>query len=429
MLQIDRKPSFSEALKVWFKIGCLSFGGPAGQIALMHTELVEKRQWISEERFLHALSFCTLLPGPEAQQLATYIGWVKHGTRGALVAGGLFVLPGALVLLVLSAIYAQFDHVPAVAAVFFGLKAAVVALVLQALIRIGRRALTSRLHLACAIAAFVALFLFEVPFPAVVVTVGMLGLVLGARIAKKADVTDAPRPTLARTFGTAALCLFAWWAPLALVALLTGAQSVWTKEATFFSETAVVTFGGAYAVLSYVSHQSVYVFGWLQPGQMLDGLGLAETTPGPLILVLEFVGFLGAYQHPGALPPLLAGTLGAAVTLWATFAPCFLWILTGAPWLETLRRNVRLTAALSLITAAVVGAIAELSLRFSVLTLFRMVATLQVNAMHVLVPITRTFQWRAAALIALALLLLFRLRVGVGWVLAACALGALALKA
>jgi chromate transporter len=438
--------TLGEATKVWLRIGLLSFGGPAGQIALMHDELVHKRKWISEERFLHALSFCTLLPGPEAQQLATYIGWLMHRTPGALVAGGLFVLPGALVLLVLSALYAQFRRVFFVEAVFFGLKAAVVALVLQALIRIGRRALTSRLHVAVALATFVALFLFGVPFPVVVLTAGVLGLLLGPAIAPKKVENKAAAPaeptyldtlgpqphhqaSLKRTLSTAALWLGVWWVPLGLVAAAFGARSIFAQQGVFFSEAAMVTFGGAYAVLSYVSRQAVEVYGWLKPGQMVDGLGLAETTPGPLILVLQFVGFVGAFQHPGSLPPLLAGTLGALITLWATFMPCFLWILVGAPWIEAVRGNVRLSSGLSLITAAVVGVIAELSFRFTVLTTFGMVATVQVNAMRLLVPIGSTVQWRAVALCGFALLLLFRARLGLGWVLALCALGGLGLRA
>jgi chromate transporter len=434
--------TLAQATKVWLRIGLLSFGGPAGQIALMHSELVDKRKWISDERFLHALSFCTLLPGPEATQLATYIGWLLHRTPGAVVAGGLFVLPGALVLLVLSALYAQFRQLFVIEAVFFGLKAAVVALVLQALWRVGQRALRSRLHVLVAALTFVALFVFSVPFPLVVLSAGLVGLVLGGRVPLKSEArtshADGPtlldslgplehtRPSLKRTALTAAAWLLVWWLPVVAVALVAGAQSVWAQESLFFSKAATVTFGGAYAVLSYISQQAVEVYGWLQPGQMVDGLGLAETTPGPLILVLEFVGFVGAFQHPGALPPLVAGALGAAVTLWATFVPCFLWILTGGPWIEALRGNVRLSAALSLITAAVVGVIGELSLRFATLTLFRETATV---LGHVLAPVLPSVQWPAVLLCAIAAVLLFRVKLGLGWVLAACSLGGIALRA
>jgi chromate transporter len=433
-----------EATKVWLRIGLLSFGGPAGQIALMHDELVEKRKWISDARFLHALSFCTLLPGPEAMQLATYIGWLMHRTPGALVAGGLFVLPGALVLLVLSAIYATLHKAFVVEALFFGLKAAVIALVAQAVIRVGRRALKRPVHVACAAVAFFSLLSLDIPYPLVVLGMGALGAILGPRVApppeaKKDAATpdtliDAMEsrgellhtlPSNRRTATAAALGALAWAGPLVVVTLVFGASSLFAKQARFFSEAAVVTFGGAYAVLGFVAQQAVQVYGWLEPKQMVDGLGLAETTPGPLILVLVFVGFVGAYQHAAALPPLVAGTLGGAITLWATFAPCFVWVFIGGPWVEALRGNARLRGALSLITAVVVGVIAQLSLWFAVHTLFADVGRLNFGPVHLPWPTWSTVQWGAVGLCTIAVLLLFRLKLGLGWVLAACSAGGL----
>ncbi len=337
--------SFRDAFRFWLKLGFINFGGPGGQIAIMHQELVERRRWIDEERFLHALNYCMLLPGPEAQQLATYVGWLLHGTRGGLVAGLLFVLPGFFVLLALSWLYAAHGRLAPVVAVFSGLRAAVIAIVAVALLRLGARALRRRAPFLIAAAAFVAIFALAVPFPAIVLGAGLLGLALerarpGALEKANASSTGSPEGGHAATPSNAgrralrvlAFGLAAWWIPLLGVIAIRGWQDVLTQEAVYFSQAAKVTFGGAYAVLAYVNQAAVGHFGWLLPGQMLDGLALAETTPGPLILVLEFVGFVAAWRNPGGLDPLLAGVLGATVTVWATFAPCFLWIFLGAPF-------------------------------------------------------------------------------------------------
>ena len=378
---------FGEALRVWLKIGLLSFGGPAGQIALMHRILVEEKRWVSESQFLHALNYCMLLPGPEAQQLATYVGWLLHRVKGGLVAGVLFVLPGALVILILSILYAAFREFTLVEALFFGIKAAVLAVVVQAVLRLGKRALCNSLLRAIAAAAFIAIFFFDLPFPLIVVAAGLIGYFGGRRwpalfagggngsAAKeeeenKAGAPPPPRSRLASTLITAAVCFVLWFAPLLLLVSWLGAGHLYAQEGFFFSKMAVVTFGGAYAVLAYVAQQAVENYGWLAPGEMLDGLGMAETTPGPLIMVVQFVGFMGAYRNPGTLDPILAGTLGAALTTWVTFVPCFLWIFLGAPNIEALRGNKALTAALSGITAAVVGVILNLAIWFGLHVIF-----------------------------------------------------------
>lgn len=435
--------SFREAVGVWARIGLLSFGGPAGQVALMHKELVERRRWIDEERFLHALNYCMLLPGPEAQQLAIYIGWLMHKTPGGLVAGVLFVLPGALAILVLSVLYAELRALPAVAALFFGLKAAVVAVVVEAVLRIGKRALKSRLMLAVAASAFVALFLLHVPFPLIVLGAGLFGFI-GSRLAPAAfpapkpvaasaehatvidrlaaaGVLEHTRPNRARALRVLGVCGLLWGLPLLGLGLAFGRESVFVKEGLFFSQAAVVTFGGAYAVLAYIAQRAVSDYGWLRPGEMLDGLGLAETTPGPLILVLQFVGFLGAYRNPGALSPLAAGALGALITLWVTFVPCFLWILLGAPYIEALRGRRSIHAALSAITAAVVGVILNLSLWFGVHVLFRRVGERRWGPLHLLVPDLYSVDLAATALTALAMLAMFRFKLGLPKTLAASA--------
>lgn len=439
-----RRPSFGEALRVWARIGLLSFGGPAGQIALMHKELVEDRKWIGEERFLHALNYCMLLPGPEAQQLATYIGWLLHRTRGGLAAGLLFVVPGFLTVLGLSALYAGFRELSAVAAVFYGLKAAVLAVVIEAVLRIGKRALKHPLLVAIAGLAFVAIFFFEVPFPAIVVLAGLLGA-LGTRVVPAAFRKPAPtgaaaladtvidqmarsgdlehtRPSLGRALFVLAVCLGLWTAPLIALTSLLGPKSVFVEEGIFFSKAAVVTFGGAYAVLAYVAQRAVESYGWLKPGEMLDGLGLAETTPGPLILVVEFVGFLGAYRHPEPFSPMLAGVLGASVTVWVTFVPCFLWIFLGAPYIERLRGNRALAGALSAITAAVVGVILNLSVWFGLHVVFRELSERRFGPLRLLVPHTESLDLAALVLVVLALVAIFRFRIGMGKTLAASAL-------
>jgi chromate transporter len=385
-------PTFAEAFRFWLKLGFISFGGPTGQIAIMHAELVEKKRWISETRFLHALNYCMLLPGPEAAQLATYVGWLLHKTWGGIVAGALFVLPSAFILWGLSYVYVAFGHVPWITAVFYGLKPAVLAIVASAVIRIGKRALRNRVMWGIAGLAFVTIFFLKVPFPIIILAAALIGLIGGkfrptlfsldlkhsSSHAEKpdsvlSDEVESPahtKPSLARALRVLTVCLLLWWIPVLLVGSWLGWNHTLPREGIFFSKAAMVTFGGAYAVLPYVSQQAVAQHHWLNAGQMLDGLGLAETTPGPLIMVLQFVGFLGGWQHPGNLPPLLAATLGACITTWTTFVPCFLWIFLGAPYIERLRGNAKLTAALSAVTAAVVGVVLNLAVWFGIQVLF-----------------------------------------------------------
>jgi chromate transporter len=382
-------PSFGEAFRFWLKLGFISFGGPTGQMAIMQTELVEKKKWISQARFLHALNFCMLLPGPEAQQLAIYIGWLLHKIRGGIVAGALFVIPSIFVLWTLSYIYAAFGNLPWIAAIFYGLKPAVTAIVLVATIRIGRRALKNEVMWALAALAFVGIYFLKVPFPAIVLGAGMIGFLGGLFWKSKfetssshasettlsviSDEQESPphtRPNLRRAILVSAICLALWLTPTIFAGILHGWDSTLFKEGLFFSKAAVVTFGGAYAVLPYVAQQALFHYGWLKPGQMMDGLGLAETTPGPLIMVLQFVGFMGAWQNPEGLPPLLAATLGALLTTWATFTPCFLWIFVGGPHIEQLRGNQKLTNALSAVTAAIVGVILNLAVWFGLRVFF-----------------------------------------------------------
>ena len=376
-----RPPSFSEAFRFWLKLGFISFGGPAGQIAIMQSELVDRKKWIDQERFLHALNFCMLLPGPEAQQLAIYLGWLLHKTWGGIVAGVLFVLPSVFILWVLSFVYAAYGNVPWIAAIFYGLKPAVMAIVAVAVIKIGRKALRTPLLWGIAVVAFAAIFFFKVPFPLIILSAALIGF-LGQRIqpaagsdrrsvpAAKVELSAHVRPSGSRAARITIVCLFLWWTPVFLAGLWQGWDHTLFKEGLFFSKAAVVTFGGAYAVLPYVAQQAVEKFAWLQPGQMMEGLGLAETTPGPLIMVLQFVGFMGGWAKPGLLSPLLAGTLGALLTTWVTFVPCFLWIFLGAPHLEQLRGIPKLTAALSAVTAAVVGVILNLAIWFGLHALF-----------------------------------------------------------
>ncbi|MEO6215055.1 MAG: chromate efflux transporter [Sphingomonas sp.] len=389
--------TLGEAFWVWLRIAALSFGGPAGQIAVMHRILVDEKRWIGEHRFLHALNYCMLLPGPEAQQLATYIGWLMHRTRGGIVAGGLFVLPGVVSIMALSWIYALYGKVGIVSALFFGLKAAVLAIVLQAVVRIGGRALRNRPMLGIAAAAFILIFFVGVPFPLIVLAAGLIGWIGGRAglavfkvggghaAAKGAIVEDAEsllgeelpahaRVSVRQSLRVASVWLLLWLMPVAVLLVWLGPGSVFSQIASFFSTMAVVTFGGAYAVLAYVAQEAVQSYHWLKPGEMLDGLGMAETTPGPLIMVLQFVGFMGAYRAPGMLPPLLAGTLGGLLATWVTFIPCFLWIFLGAPFVERLRGNAAVAGALSAITAAVVGVILNLAIWFAIHTLFRSVA-------------------------------------------------------
>jgi chromate transporter len=419
-----RNPSFAETTRVWLGIGLASFGGPAAQIALMHRILVDEKRWIDEPRYLSALNFCMLLPGPEAMQLATYVGWRLHGVRGGLVAGLLFVLPGACIMLALALAYAAFGKLPLAEVLFMGIKAAVLAIVVEALLRVARRALKGRLEWAIAAAAFLAIYALAVPFPLIVLAAALIGWVRG--LGTPVVVTAAPAPVQLRdTIKTVAVWLAIWIVPLALVALAFGRGHVLTELALFYSKLAVVTFGGAYAVLSYMAQQVVEGYRWLSPGEMLDALGLAETTPGPLILVTEFVGALAAGRHGGGSPVLMA-TLGAVVTLWATFAPCFMWIFAGAPYIERLNAEPRLKSALAAVTAAVVGVILNLTVWFAVHVLFSRVETLSAGPVHMSVPDPASVNVEAAALSAFAFVLIFPLKRDILFTLAACALAALA---
>jgi chromate transporter len=424
--------SFAEAVRTWMRIGLLSFGGPAGQISVMHRVLVEEKRWISEQRFLHALSYCMLLPGPEAQQLATYVGWLLHGTRGGLAAGLLFVLPGFVAILALSFVYVLWQGHPVLDGVFLGLKAAVVALVVQALFRIGGRSLHDTRTRLLAVGAFVAIAVLRVPFPIVVLGAGVVGYLLAragrpisstphlskAAIPHVQPVVDeralvqAP-PTTARALRVLTIWLPLWFAPILACGLLLGRESIFTELGVFFSKMAVVTFGGAYAVLSYVAQEAVERYAWITPGQMVDGLGLAESTPGPLIMVVQFVGFLAAWQIAGTDNPLLAGVAGAVITVWVTFVPCFLWIFLGAPYVEALRGNAALSSALAAITAAVVGVIANLALWFATHVVFARVGPSGI-------PDLSSFQIVPIALIAAAAILIFGLKWTLGRALLSC---------
>jgi chromate transporter len=417
-------PTFAEALRVWGKIGLLSFGGPAGQIALMHRMLVDERRWIDEPRFLAALNFCMLLPGPEAMQLATYVGWRLHGVRGGLAAGLLFVLPGALVILTLSMLYAALGKLPVAQALFVGIQAAVLAIVVEALLRVARRALKEGLDWLIAAAAFAAIFLLKVPFPLIVLAAALLGFYRGRAQAPPAAV-PAPATSLLATARTVAVWLAIWIVPLVAVAGLFGGGHVLAELGWFFSKLAVVTFGGAYAVLAYMAQDVVQHYRWLGPSEMLDGLGLAETTPGPLILVTEFVGFLAAFREGGGNPWLM-GTLGAAVTLWATFAPCFLWIFAGAPYIERLNAEPKLKSALAAVTAAVVGVILNLTVWFGLHVLFGTLYQVVAWPLSFLTPDPGSLNLEAALLATVAALLLFVLHRGILTTLAACSALALA---
>jgi chromate transporter len=431
---------FGKAVRAWFAISLQTFGGPAGQIAVMQRTLVEERRWIGPERFLHALNYCMLLPGPEAQQLAVYIGWLLNGLRGGLAAGILFVLPGMVALLALAAIYVAWGDATAVTAIFAGLAPAVVAVVAQAVLRVGGRALGHPALIALAAAAFLALALFAVPFPLVVAGAAGVGWLLG-RLAphtldgqgKAGHDAGGPPPLIpdqalhseppshARTFRILGVGLLLWAAPLAAVAVLTGTGSTLTSQGLFFSGTAVVTFGGAYAVLAYVAQRAVETYGWLSAGDMVRGLALAETTPGPLIMVVQFVAFLGAYHHPDPLNPWAAGVLGALLTTWVTFVPCFLFIFLGAPYVERLRGNHSLSAALTGITAAVVGVIANLALYFAVHTLFATSRPLSWGPLRLELPELASLRPVPLVITATALVMIFRLRWSVPRTLAVCA--------
>src|SRR5215211_863749 len=430
---------FSEAFRVWARVALLSFGGPAGQIAVMHRILVEEKNWISESRFLHALNYCMLLPGPEAQQLATYIGWLMHRTAGGIMAGGLFILPGIIAIMGLSYIYAAYGNVGFVEALFFGLKAAVLAIVIQALFRVGKRALRNRIMIALATIAFVAIFFFNVPFPIIIIAAGIIGY-LGAKsgrpefsaVAHGGDntaaidsmlgeaVPDHVRASIPRALAVGAFWLLMWLVPVAAIFIGLGQANVFSQIALFFSKMAMVTFGGAYAVLAYVAQQAVEHYHWLGPREMLDGLGMAETTPGPLIMVLQFVGFMAAFRDPGTLSPMLAGTLGGLLATWVTFTPCFLWIFLGAPFVETIRGNKALAGALTAITAAVVGVILNLSIWFALHTLFRETSPVRFFPLSFDMPVLSSVDFPALVLSVAAAAAIFRFKAGMIPTLAAC---------
>lgn len=417
--QANKTPTWAEAIGVWVKVAALSFGGPAGQIAVMHQLLVEQRGWISESRFLHALNYCMLLPGPEAQQLATYLGWLLHGIRGGLMAGLLFILPGFISVLALSMLYAFYRDTTIVEALFYGLRPAVVAIVLLALIRIGGKVLNSGFHLALAGTAFVAIFFLSIPFPWIVLGAALTGLVFGRH--KRDDTTTdeasdniipETRPTIASSLRQILLWLSIWLLPVLVLLWVMGSEHVLTEEGLFFSKAAVLTFGGAYAVLAYIAQQAVETYGWLAPGEMLDGLGMAETTPGPLIQVVQFVGFMGAFRLMGGVDPLVAGILASLVVTWVTFVPSFMWIFVGAPYNERLRNNQSLRRALSAVTAAIVGVILNLALWFSLHSLFASQQQHQVSGFNVELPVWASIDLTAVALALGALLLLTVFRRG-----------------
>jgi chromate transporter len=445
----DHGVPFGEAMRVWARVAALSFGGPAGQIAVMHRIVVEEKKWIGEQRFLQALNYCTLLPGPEAQQLAIYIGWLMHKTKGGLVAGTLFVLPGLIAIMALSWIYVLLGKVPLVQGLFFGLKAAVLVIVVEAVLRVGKRALKNNTMRALAAAAFLALFFFDVPFPVIVIVAGLIGYAGGkmgvpsflgggghGKAAGKPladadsllgeETPEHAKPNVRWSLGITAIFLLLWLVPVAALYFGLGGGNVFTQIALFFSKMAVVTFGGAYAVLAYVAQQAVEHYHWVAPREMLDGLGMAETTPGPLIMVLQFVGFMAAYRDPGSLSPMLAGTLGGLLATWVTFTPCFLWIFLGAPFVETLRGNKGLAGALTAITAAVVGVILNLSIWFALHTAFRETVAVRSFGLSFDMPVLSSVDIPALALALAAATAVFRFNLGMLTVLAgACAAGVL----
>jgi chromate transporter len=438
----DHGVSMTEAARVWARVAMLSFGGPAGQIAVMHRIIVDEKKWVPESRFLHALNYCMLLPGPEGQQLATYIGWLMHRTLGGLIAGGLFILPGVVAIMALSVIYALWGNVGMVAALFFGLKAAVLSIVIEAVVRISKRGLKSQPMRFLAAISFVAIFFFAVPFPIIILAAALIGFV-GAARGNPAFVAaghgaahqdgesllgnETPAhalPSTKRALQVSLIWLALWLVPVVVILLAVGSENVFSQVAVFFSKMAVVTFGGAYAVLAYVAQQAVETYRWLTPGEMLNGLGMAETTPGPLIMVLQFVGFMAAFRSPGDLPPLLAGALGGLLATWVTFAPCFLWIFLGAPYIETVRRNRALSGALAAITAAVVGVVLNLAIWFAIHTIFRKTVALEGYGLSFDAPLLASVDFWSLVLSVVAAIAIFRLRVGMLPTLAgSCAAG------
>jgi chromate transporter len=444
----DRSPGlvpFGEAVRVWARIAALSFGGPAGQIAVMHRILVEEKRWLGERRFLHALNYCMLLPGPEAQQLAVYVGWLMNRTLGGLVAGGLFVLPGFLSIMALSILYALYGELEPVGALFFGLKAAVLVIVVQAVIRVGSRSLRGPLMIGLAAGAFVAIYAFDAPFPLIILAAAAIGFVAGrsgwspspgggggqgggrqayvddAQTLLGEDTPEHARPNLAWALRVAGVFLALWLVPVLALGLLLGWDDVFADIGLFFSKMAMVSFGGAYAVLAYVAQEAVETFGWLQPGEMLDGLGMAETTPGPLIMVTQFVGFMGAYRAASGIDPLAAGMLGGILTTWVTFTPCFLWIFLGAPFVEALRGARALNAALAAITAAVVGVILNLAVWFGLHVLFGQVSEAVAGPLRLDLPVPASVNWPSLLLALAAAVAAFGVRLGVIPLLLACA--------
>ena len=437
--------TFGEAFRVWLRVACLSFGGPAGQIAVMHRIIVEEKKWISESRFTHALNYCMLLPGPEAQQLATYIGWLMHRTAGGLMAGGLFIVPGIISIMALSIVYAEWGDVGIVSAAFFGLTAAVLAIVVEAVVRISKRSLKTPIMRAMAAMAFVAIFFFAVPFPIIIIVAGAIGYA-GAIMGNPAFVaaghgkagqdsdsllgSDLPEHTLpssARAIRVSAVWISLWLIPVATVLIIAGPDSVFSSIAVFFSKMAVVTFGGAYAVLAYVAQQAVDTYHWVTPGEMLNGLGMAETTPGPLIMVLQFVGFMGAFRSPGTFSPLVAGACGGLLATWVTFAPCFLWIFLGAPYIEKLRTNKALSGALSAITAAVVGVVLNLAIWFAIHTFFRKTVAVNAYSISFDAPVLSSVDVWSLLLGLAAAVAIFRFKIGMIQTLVACCVSGMVL--
>jgi len=449
MSDADHRVSLSEAFWVWARVAALSFGGPAGQIAVMHRILVEEKRWIGETRFLHALNYCMLLPGPEAHELAIYIGWLMHRVRGGILAGVLFVLPGFVVLGLLSWLYAVYGHIAVVQSLFFGLTAAVLAVVLEAVMRVGKRALKTPAAVVIAALSFIGIFFFALPFPLIILAAGAIGFVgnalrpewFAARAGHgAAQVESAPalidaalarglpphlKPSLSRFLKTAVIGSAIWLGPLAVLLATLGPGSVFSTIGLFNSKMAVVTFGGAYAVLAYMAQQAVQHYHWLKPNEMLVGLGFAETTPGPLICVVQFVGFMAAFRQPGTLDPALAGFLGGAMAMWSTFVPPFTWIFLGGPYIEALIGNRSLNAALSAITAAVVGVILNLAVWFALHTLFARVSVWQGYGFNVSVPDVSSVNVAALVLAAAAVVAMFRFKIGMIPTMLGCSIAGL----